>query len=46
MKTFSRQQAGVMEKKMVTYPNILTWEILRTEEPGGATVHRVAKSQT
>ena len=29
---------------MATHSSILPWEIPWTEEPGGATVHRVAKS--
>ena len=28
---------------MATQPSIPSWEILLTEEPGGATVHGVAK---
>ena len=28
---------------MATHPSILAWEIPWTEEPGGATVHRVTK---
>ena len=35
-----------LEKEMATYSSILAWKIPRAEEPGGATVHRVAKSQT
>ena len=35
-----------MEKEMATYSIILAWRILWTEEPGGATVHTVAQSQT
>ena len=31
---------------MATYSSILVWRILWTEEPGGGTVHRVAKSRT
>ena len=31
---------------MATHPSILAWRIPRTEKPGGATVHGVAKSQT
>ena len=31
---------------MATHSSILTWTIPRTEEPGQATVHRVAKSRT
>ena len=29
-----------------THSSILTWRIQWTEEPGGATVHRVTKSRT
>ena len=32
-----------LEKEMATHPSILAWRISRTEEPGGATVHGVAK---
>ena len=35
-----------LEKGMVTHSSTLAWRILWTEEPGGATVHRVANSQT
>ena len=35
-----------LEKEMTTYSSILAWKIPWVEEPGGATVHRVAKSQT
>ena len=35
-----------LEKGMGTHPSILAWRIPRTEEPGGATVHGVAKSRT
>ena len=31
---------------MAAHSSILAWRILWTEEPGGATVHRLAKSQT
>ena len=31
---------------MATHSSILAWRNLWTEEPGGATVHGVAKSQT
>ena len=31
------------EKEMATHSSILAWEIPWTEEPGGATVHGVAK---
>ena len=34
-----------LEKEMATHANILAWEIPRTEEPDGATVHGAAKSQ-
>ena len=32
-----------MEKEMATHSSIFAWEIPRTEEPGGATVHGVTK---
>ena len=32
-----------LEKEMAAYSSILAWEIPWTEEPGGVTVHRVAK---
>ena len=35
-----------LEKETTTHSNILAWEIPWTEEPGGATVHGVAKSPT
>ena len=35
-----------LEKEMATHSSILAWEIPWTEEPGGATVHGVTKSQT
>ena len=35
-----------LEEEMATYSSILAWKIPRTEEPGGATVHGVAKSWT
>ena len=35
-----------LEKEMATHSSILAWRIPRMEEPGWATVHRVAKSQT
>ena len=35
-----------LEKGIATYSSILAWRILWTEEPGGATVHVVSKSQT
>ena len=35
-----------LEKGMPTHTSILAWRIPWTEEPGGATVHRVAQSQT
>ena len=33
-----------MEEEMATHSSILAWRISSTEEPGGATVHGVAKS--
>ena len=35
-----------LEEGMVTHSSILAWRIPWTEEPGGATVLRVTKSQT
>ena len=35
-----------LEKGMATHSSILAWRIPWTEEPGGATVHGVAKSWT
>ena len=32
-----------LEKEMATHSSILAWSIPRTEEPGQATVHGVAK---
>ena len=32
-----------LEKEMATHSSILAWEMPRTEEPGGATVHGVTK---
>ena len=35
-----------LEKEMATHSSILAWKISWMEEPGGLTVHRVAKSWT
>ena len=35
-----------MEKGLAAHSRILAWRIPWTEEPGGVTVHRVAKSPT
>ena len=35
-----------LEEGMATHSSVLAWRIPRTEKPGGATVHGVAKSQT
>ena len=35
-----------LEEGTATHSGILAWRIPRTEEPGGAIVHRVAKSWT
>ena len=35
-----------LEEEMAIHSSVLAWEIPRTEEPGGAAVHGVAKSQT
>ena len=39
-------QEDPLENEMATHYSILAWRSPRTEEPGGATVHGVAKSQT
>ena len=39
-------QEDPLENGMATHSSILAWRIPWTEEPGGATVHGVAKSQT
>ena len=36
----------LLEKGMATHASILAWRIPWTEEPGGATLHGVTKSQT
>ena len=36
-------QEDSLEKEMATHSSMLVWRIPWTEEPGGATVHRVAK---
>ena len=36
----------LLEKEMATHSSILAWQVPWTEEPGGLTVHGVAKSQT
>ena len=38
--------ADPLEKEMATHSSILAGRILWTEEPGGATVHGVAKNRT
>ena len=35
MKVWSLEKEDPLEKEMATRSNILAWEILRTEEPGG-----------
>ena len=40
----SLDQEDPLEKGMTTHSSILAWEIQWTEEPGGATVHGVTKS--
>ena len=39
----SLSQEDLLEKEMSTHSSILAWEISRAEEPGGLTVHGVAK---
>ena len=43
MRVQSLGQEDPLEKEMATHSSILAWEIPWTEEPGGATVHGVAK---
>ena len=42
----SLSQVDPLEKEKATHCSILAWRIPWTEEPGGATVHRFAKSRT
>ena len=39
-------QEDPLESGMTTHSSILAWRIPWTEEPGGATIHGVAKSRT
>ena len=39
-------QEDPLEKGMAPHSSILAWRIPWTEEPGGATVHGIAQSQT
>ena len=39
-------QEDRLEDKIAAHSSILPWRIPWTEEPGGATVHAIAKSQT
>ena len=39
----SLNEEDLLEKEMSTHSSILAWEISRAEEPGGLTVHGVAK---
>ena len=45
MQVQSLGQEDPLEKEMATHSSIPAWKIPWTEEPGGATVHVVAKSQ-
>ena len=40
----SLDQEDPLEKRMARYSSILAWRIPWTEEPGGLTVHGMAKS--
>ena len=42
----SPDQEDPLEKETAIHSSILAWRIPWTEEPGGATVHGVSKSQT
>ena len=46
MQIQSLGQEDPLKEGMATHSCILPWEIPWTEEPGGATVHMVAKSWT
>ena len=46
MQVQSLGREDALEEGMATHSNILAWEIPWTEQPGGLTVHGVAKSQT
>ena len=39
----SLSQEDPLEKEMATHSSILAWEIPRTEEPGGLTIHGITK---
>ena len=41
-----RGQEVSLEKETASHSSILAWEIPWIEEPGGATIHGVAKSDT
>ena len=43
MQVQSLGQEDPLEKGMAIHSSILTWEVAWTEEPGGLTVHEVAK---
>ena len=43
MRVLSLGQADPLEKEVATRTSILAWKIPWTEEPGGLTVHGVAK---
>ena len=38
-------QEDLLDEDMATHSSILTWRTPWTEEPGGATVHGISKSQ-
>ena len=42
----SLDREGPLAKGTVNHSSILAWEIPWTEEPGGGTVHEVAKGHT
>ena len=42
----SLDREDLLEKGMATHSRILAWRTPQTEEPGGPTVHGVAKSRT
>ena len=46
MQVYSLGSEDALEEGMAIHSNILAWKIPWTEEPGGATIHRVSQSQT
>ena len=45
MQVKSLGREDLLEKEIATHSSVLAWRIPWTEEPGGAAVHGVTKSQ-